>query len=131
MERWVEHFQQLYSRENIPLPEMEELDALPTVDELNKAIDSLACSKAPGSEGIPPGVVKAGKNSSFLDHLHEHLLHCWKREQFCRTCEMLTLSHSTRTKEPGVIATIVVLNRLHLLAERIYQEAQWGFRSQS
>ncbi len=39
MERWAEHYQQLYSRENIvtdaglesitPLPEMEELDALP------------------------------------------------------------------------------------------------------
>ncbi len=55
MERWAEHYQQLYSRENVvadtvlesttPLPEMKELDALPTVDELSKAIDSLASGK--------------------------------------------------------------------------------------
>ncbi len=88
MERWAEHYQQLYSRENIvtdaglesitPLPEMEELDALPTVDELNKAIDSLARGKSPGSDGIPPEVIKAGQKSVLLDRLHELLLQCWE-----------------------------------------------------
>ncbi|KAL7879719.1 hypothetical protein SRHO_G00019730 [Serrasalmus rhombeus] len=48
MERWVEHYSELYSRENIVvtsaldtidlLPIMEELDAEPTQEELNKAI---------------------------------------------------------------------------------------------
>ncbi len=43
-----------------PFPEMKELDALPNVDELSKAIDSLARGKAPGSDIIPPEVIKAG-----------------------------------------------------------------------
>ena len=56
MERWAEHYQQLYSRENIatdtaveritPLPVMDELDAPPSLEELSKAIDTLASGKA-------------------------------------------------------------------------------------
>ncbi|XP_076035992.1 uncharacterized protein LOC143021955 [Oratosquilla oratoria] len=63
MDRWVEHYSELYSRENTiapsaldaiePLPIMEELDAEPTIAELGKAIDSLASGKAPGNDGIP------------------------------------------------------------------------------
>ena len=64
LERWVEHYSDLYSRENIVwpsahdavecLPTMEELDTEPTLEELSKAIDSLASGKTPGSDGIPP-----------------------------------------------------------------------------
>lgn len=64
MERWVEHYSDLYSRQKAVstlaldaiecLPAMDELDAIPTVDELSKAIDSLAAGKAPGNDGIPP-----------------------------------------------------------------------------
>jgi len=32
---------------------MDEADSEPTVEELSKAIDSLASGKAPGSDGIP------------------------------------------------------------------------------
>jgi len=68
MERWAEHYQELYSRENIvtdkategteTLPMMDELDANPTIEELEKALDSLASGKAPGKDGIPPEVLK-------------------------------------------------------------------------
>ena len=64
MDRWVKHFSELYSKENTvvtsaldaiePLPIIEELDAQPTLTDLRKAIDSLACGKAPGTDGIPP-----------------------------------------------------------------------------
>ena len=87
MKRWAELYQNLYSRGNIvndmaienttSLPTMEELDLPPTIDELRKAIDSLACVKVPGSDGIPPEIVKAGKESSLLSHLHNLLLQCW------------------------------------------------------
>ena len=71
MERWAEHYQELYLRENTvtdsavkstyALPILEELDVPPSVEELSKAIDSLACGKAPGKDGIPPEVIKSGR----------------------------------------------------------------------
>ena len=64
LERWVEHYSDILSRENIVsppaldavecLPSMEELDTEPTLEELSKAIDSLASGKASGRDGIPP-----------------------------------------------------------------------------
>ena len=88
MERWAEQYQELYSREttvtdraigNTPsLPVMEELDTPPNVEELSKAIDSLANNKAPGKDGIPAEIIKAGKQSCLLSHLHELLLQCWE-----------------------------------------------------
>ena len=88
LERWAEHYQKLYSREttvtyraieNTPsLPVMEELDTPPTVQELSKGIDSLANNKAPGKDGIPAEIIKAGKQSCLLSHLHELLLQCWE-----------------------------------------------------
>ena len=57
-QRWVEHYLELYSTQNIVtdaalealvgLPVMEELDKMPTLEELSKAIDNLARGKAPG-----------------------------------------------------------------------------------
>ena len=77
-----------------PLPVMEELDAPPTVEELSKAIDSLASGKAPGSDSIPPEVIKAGKQSSLLEHLHVLLLQCWEEgtmPQDMRDANIITL----------------------------------------
>ena len=55
MERWAAHYHELYSRENTvtdsavestcTLPVLEELDIPPSLEELTKAIDSLACTK--------------------------------------------------------------------------------------
>ena len=63
MERWVEHYSNLYSMQNIVSPSaldamdclftIDELDAEPMVEDLSKAIDSLASDKALGSDGIP------------------------------------------------------------------------------
>ena len=71
MERWVEHYSELYSRETVvtnaalnairDLPMMEELDNEPTVEDLSKAIDSLSCGTAPGCDSIPPEVIKCAK----------------------------------------------------------------------
>ena len=87
MERWVEHYSDLYSRQNVVtsaaldaiecLPTMEELDTEPTVEELSKAIDSLAAGKAPGSDGIPPDLVKRCKTTLLLP-LHKVLCQCWQ-----------------------------------------------------
>ena len=64
LERWVKHYSDFYSRQNIVspsalddveyLPTMETLDTEPTLEELSKAIDSLASGTTPGSIRIPP-----------------------------------------------------------------------------
>ena len=87
LERWVEHYLELYATQNVVtetaldtipvLPVMDELDLSPTTEELDKAIDNLACSKAPGNNGIPAEVLKSGK-PALLEHLHELLCLCWE-----------------------------------------------------
>ena len=64
----------------ILLPVMEDFDGLPSVDELRKAINGLACVKTLGNDDIPPEVIKAGKNTVLVHHLHDLLLQCWKEQ---------------------------------------------------
>ena len=40
------------------LPTMDELESEPSVEELSKAIDSLASGMAPVNDGIPPDLIK-------------------------------------------------------------------------
>ena len=98
MERWVEHYIELYSTENTitdealdtieSLPVMTELDTEPTEDDLSKAIDSLKNGKAPGKDAIPP-------MSSTTETLHYYISCMFyfsstgRRKQFLRTREML------------------------------------------
>ena len=87
LERWVEHYSNIYSRENIVSPSaldaveflttMEELDTEPTLEELSKAIDSLASGKAPGSDGIRPDLLKHC-NTTLLHSLHVLLCQRWQ-----------------------------------------------------
>ncbi|XP_037804032.1 uncharacterized protein LOC119598476 [Penaeus monodon] len=155
MKRWAEHYQELYSRENVvtaaaaentaSLPVMEELDAPPSVDELSKAIDSLACGKGPGKDGIPPEVIKVGKKTALLHHLHQLLQQCWEEgtvPQEMRDANIVTLYKNKGDRRDcnnyrgisllsivGKAFARVVLNRLQLLTERVYPEAQCGFRA--
>lgn len=155
MDRWAEHYQSLYSTETKvtntalakirTLPEMEELDEPPSLTELSKAIDSLANGKASGSDNIPPEVVKLAKGSSFLEHLHILLLQCWEEgavPQDMRDAKIITLYKNKGERSDcnnyrgisllsivGKAYARVMLNRLQILAERIYPEAQCGFRA--
>ncbi|XP_051973121.1 probable RNA-directed DNA polymerase from transposon BS isoform X1 [Xyrauchen texanus] len=155
LERWVEHYQELYGRENIIttsaventnlLPVTDELDATPSMEELCKAIDSLACNKAPGSDGIPPELIKAGAKTVLIHHLHELLLQCWEEgavPQDMRDATIITLyknkgdrSDCNNYRGISLLSIVgkafgrVVLNRLQSLAERVYPEAQCGFRA--
>lgn len=155
MERWVEHYSELYSRENVvvasaidaiePLPTMTDLDVEPSQEELSKAIDSLACGKAPGIDGIPPELIKHCK-STLLDPLHEVLCQCWSEgslPQDMRDAKIVTLYKNKGDRSDcnnyrgisllsivGKLYARVILTRLQQLAERVYPESQCGFRAE-
>ena len=108
MERWAEHHTELYARENVItedalnavecLPELEELDREPTIDELSEALDSLASGKAPGKDGIPAEVLKCCKET-LITELHEILCLCWSEgevPQDMRDANVVTLVQKQR-----------------------------------
>ena len=154
MHRWVEHYSELYSSENLVkpsalsnverLPVMEELDAVPTEDELSKAIDSLASGKAPGNDSIPPDLLKQCK-TTLLHPLHELLCQCWEEgavPQDMRDAKIVTLYKNKGERSDcnnyrgisllcivGKVYARVLLARLQKLAERVYPESQCGFRA--
>jgi len=155
MGRWVEHYLELYARENSvtqdaldaieELPILEELDSEPTMEELSKAIDALACGKAPGEDSIPPEIIKCGK-PALLGPLHELLCLCWREgkvPQDMRDAKIITLYKNKGDRSDcnnyrgisllnivGKVFARVVLARLQVLAERIYPESQCGFRAE-
>ena len=72
---------------------MNKLDSLPTLEELSKAIDSLACIKAPGNDVIPSEILKVGKSFLF-NPLRKILLQCWNEAsvpQDMRYASIITL----------------------------------------
>jgi hypothetical protein len=153
MERWAEHYQKLFSGENVvgnkaiqnttPLPTMEELDAPPTINERRKAIIALSCGRAPGSDGISPELLKAGKENSLLGHLHELLMQCWDEgtlPQDMQDVKIVTLYKNKGDRNDynnycgiSLLSTVgkafarVVLTCFQQLADRVYPESQCGF----
>ncbi|XP_068671124.1 uncharacterized protein [Montipora foliosa] len=139
MMRWVEHYLELNSRENLVsqealnvLEDLTVLDAEPTLEELSKAIDALSCGKAPGDDGIPPEIIKCGK-PALLEPLHELLCLCWREgnvPQDMRDAKIVTLYNKGDRSDcnnyrgisllsiVGKVFARVVLARLHVLADR-------------
>lgn len=85
MECWVQHYSELYSRENVIteealntikcLPLLEELDSDATLEELNPGLDSPASGKVPSKKSIPAEVLKCYKGN-IISELHEILCLC-------------------------------------------------------
>ena len=100
MGRWFEHYLELYSNETCvsaasikTLPQMDELDTQPTLVELSKAIDVLSNDKAPGEDGIPPEIIKRGKEV-LPSPLNDLLPLCWNEgfiPQDMRNAKIVTL----------------------------------------
>ena len=153
MSRWVGHYTELYHRETIVTetalnsidtsPCMYELDELPTVEELSKAIDSLPDGKAPGMDGIPAEIYRCSKDT-ILPRLHELLCECWTKgevPQDMRDANIVTIYKNKGDKSDcnnyrgisllsiaGKVFAKVALKRLQQLGETVYPESQCGFR---
>jgi len=153
LKRWVDHFSSLYS-DPVPfdnsvldaieqLPEMAYLDEDTTMQELESALKVLKSGKAPGSDGIPPELLKL--NVPVLkDLLLDLLLSCWHKghvPQDLKDAKLVTLFKNKGSRQDcdnyraiallslvGKLFARVILKRLQVLAERIYPESQCGFR---
>uniref|UniRef100_A0A2C9LZY7 Reverse transcriptase domain-containing protein n=1 Tax=Biomphalaria glabrata TaxID=6526 RepID=A0A2C9LZY7_BIOGL len=153
MERWVEHYAELYQIENTispnavsnfpSLPVLTELDETPSVKELSIAIDMLAHGKTPG-DGISAEVIQAGKHA-LIKPLHELLSLCWEQgmvPQELKDFNIVTIYKNKGDRSDcnnyrgisllsivGKAFARVVLKRLQILADRVYPESQCGFRA--
>ena len=129
------------------MPIMEEFNAEPTMNELSKVIDSLATCKAPGSNSIPPDLLKHCK-TTLLHPLHKVLCQCWREGavlQDMRGAKIITLykdkgERSDCNNYSGISLLNIIckiyardlLICLQKLAEHIYLESQccfWAERS--
>ena len=123
---------------------MEELDIEPTLEELSKAIDSLASGKAPGNDGIPQDLLKHCK-TTLLHSLHVLLCQCSQEGavlQGMRDAKIITLFKNKGERNDcnnyrgisllrviGKVIAKVILIRLQKLPENVYPESQCGFRA--
>ena len=123
---------------------IDKLDAQPTIEELNKAIDTLSSGKTPGSHDIPLEVIKCGK-PALQEPLHELLCLCWEEgavPQDMRDATIVTLYKNKGDRSDcnnymgisllsivGKVFTRILLTRLQTLAARIYPASQCGFRA--
>ncbi|XP_069158045.1 uncharacterized protein [Procambarus clarkii] len=155
MNRWMEHYSEFYSRENLVsiealdaiecLPIMEELDLQPTVEEVEKAVDSLSSGKGPGDNGIPPEVLKCARGTLKTD-LHELLCQCWREDSVQQHMGDANIIPRYKNKGDrndvnnyrgisllnvvGKLFARVVLVRLQILADRVYPDSQCGSRAE-
>ncbi|XP_069977706.1 uncharacterized protein [Penaeus vannamei] len=117
LERWAEHFDSVLNRpstindepiDRLPqVPVGKTMDAVPTLEKIQKAVRLLFSGKAPGSDSIPAEVYKEGGNRHACDN---H-----------RGISLLSIT--------GKILARVLLNRLIThLEQGLPPETQCGFR---
>ena len=154
MDRWVEHYGELYSRETKvtdqaldaieQLPCLSDLDEPPTMDEMMEAINSLPRKKAPGKDGITAEMVRAAKGKLSV-HLLDLLQQCWHEREVpkdMRDSVICTLYKNKGDRSDcnnhrgisllsivGKCFARIVLKRLQKVAEQVYPESQCGFRA--
>ena len=152
--RWKEHFNEILNCESTvqndilsdikQLPTREDLDRLPTIDELENAISKCKSGKAPGIDGIPAEVFKYG--SQALKEKLLNLIHsCWEQRKLPQDFKDAILIPIFKNKGDrkvcdnyrgisllsiaGKILAKIIQVRLTELAEDILTESQCGFRA--
>ena len=120
---------------------MPELDEVPSIEELCKAIDKLPSGKTQGKECVPAEVIKSSK-STLLVPLRKLLTRWWKEgslPQDMMDANIITLyknkgdcSDCNNYQSISLLSIIgklflcIILHRLQIFADRIYHESQWA-----
>ena len=154
LNRFAQHFDQLL---NVPgtvdkaaleeLPNIKadaDLDNVPSLEELTRAITHTRDNKAPGGCGIPVEVWKHG-GLKLQEKLHSLIVHIWRNEhvpQNWKDANIVPIFKKGSRKEcgnyrgisllsiAGKILARIILNRLDkLICTQILPETQCGFRS--
>lgn len=116
------------------MPFMAELDAVPSIDDLEKAIRDLSIGKSPGTDNIPAKLLKANTNC-LLPPLYNLFLQCWQHgtiPQNMRNAKIVTLYKNKGDKGycndyrgilllsiAGKAFARILLKSLQILAERV------------
>ena len=123
---------------------MHELNEMPVISELSKAINPLVPGKAPGRHETQPNLI--GKcQTALFEPIHDLLCWCWVEgsvPQDMRDAKIVTLyknkgerSDCNKYRDISLLSTVgkmyarVLLSRLQRLAHRVYPESQCGFRA--
>ena len=149
--RWSEHFSSLFSDKRkveessmLRIPQAEEkteLDDLPTLEEVKKAVRQMNPGKSPGIDGIPAEVYQYG-GEKMTDCLHDLFTKCWEQgsgPQDLRDAIIVSLYKNKGEKSDcsitllsiaGKILARLLLNRLiSTIAKENAPESQYGFRA--
>lgn len=154
MERWVDHYQDLYGddsnanlnvMENLPQYDVDySLDVLPTFQDLREVCSQMPNNKSPGLDGLPAELFKNLSDHTLLK-FYEVIKLCWQEGSVPRDFRDAKFIQIYKNKGnrnscdsyrgisllniAGKILARLLLPRLQKLGERVYPESQAGFRS--
>ena len=155
VERWGDYFNTLLNavtdtEEDIlqsitPFPQHQELEQVPTVEEVREAITKTKMNKAPGNDGIPAEVYKYG-GEELTQRLHQLITKCWLQRTVPQEFKDILILPIFKNKGDhhdcgnyrgisllviaGKIMAKIVQKSLSKLAEKVLTESQCGFRQE-
>lgn len=118
LERWAEHFNSVLNRpstindeaiDRLPqVPIDETLDAIPTLEETQKAIRLLSSGKAPGSDAIPAEIYKEG-GIPLAEKLHQLFQLIWQQETVPQDFKDASIMHLYKNAREIVRPVITIV----------------------
>ena len=155
IERWGEYFGELLNVEaktdetilNLmpSFPQMYELNATPSLEEVTEATNKMKIGKTPGKNGIPAEVYKHG-GEQLIKRLHQLIRLCWQEGTIPQDFKNVTIIPIFKNKGDyryfsnykrisllsiaGKIMVKIIQRRLARFPEEVLTESQCGFRQE-